>query len=168
MVSESNLILNKKQVLQKVKRIAFEIYEHNVLEKEIVLCGIYDRGYILADLLANELKKISSLKISVVRIDLEKGDPGHNDVHFDRDLKELKNKSIIIVDDVLNTGKTLIYSLRPLLNLEIKKLQIAVLVDRNHKQYPVYADFVGYSLATTIKEHIEVVFDDNRFGVYLL
>jgi pyrimidine operon attenuation protein/uracil phosphoribosyltransferase len=80
----------------------------------------------------------------------------------------LRNKVIVLLDDVLNTGRTLAYSLKPFLNVEIKKLHTAVLVDRNHKQFPIAADYIGYALSTTIQEHIEVVLEDNeRFGVYL-
>ncbi|WMJ75274.1 phosphoribosyltransferase family protein [Cytophagaceae bacterium ABcell3] len=167
MVSDANLILNKKQVLQKIKRIAFEIYEQNVNEQEVVLCGIYDRGYYFAKMLEDALQEVSDLKVKLVKVQLDKPDPEQHEVTFDCDLKSLKHKSVVIVDDVLNTGKTLIYSLRPLLNVEIKKVQIAVLVDRSHKLFPVWADYVGYSLSTTIKEHVEVVLDEENFGVYL-
>lgn len=162
-----HLILNKKQTLQKIKRIAFEIYERNLKEKEIVLAGIYDKGYQFAKLLQKELSAISPIKITLVKVNLDKLASTQSEVILDTDLKTLRKKTIILTDDVLNTGRTLCYSLEPFLSIEAKKVQVAVIIDRQHKIFPVSADYVGYSLATTLKEHIEVNFSRDGFGVYL-
>jgi pyrimidine operon attenuation protein / uracil phosphoribosyltransferase len=162
-----HLILDKKQTIQKIKRIAFEIYERNLNEKEIVIAGIYDKGYLFAEILQKELSSISKIKTTLVKITLDKLSPLQSEVTLDVDLKSLKKKTIILTDDVLNTGRTLAYSLKPFLNIEVKKIQVAVIVDREHKSFPVSPDYVGYSLSTTLKEHIEVNFDKNKFGVYL-
>lgn len=162
-----HLILDKKQTLQRIKRIAFEIYEHNYNEKELVLAGIFDKGYEFARLLQKELASISSLNLSLVKINLDKLSSVQSEVSLDTDIKTLKKKSIILTDDVLNTGRTLAYSLKPFLDIETKKLQVAVIVDRQHKLFPISPDYVGYSLATTLKEHIEVNFTKEKFGVYL-
>jgi pyrimidine operon attenuation protein/uracil phosphoribosyltransferase len=162
-----HLILDKKQTLQRIKRIAFEITERNYNEKELVIAGIFDKGYEFARLLQKELTGISSINISLVKISLDKLTPFQSEVSLDTEIKSLKKKSIIITDDVLNTGRTLAYSLKPFLEIETKKLQVAVIVDRQHKLFPISPDYVGYSLATTLKEHIEVDFSKERFGVYL-
>jgi pyrimidine operon attenuation protein/uracil phosphoribosyltransferase len=168
MTSTSTLILTQKQTLQKIKRIAYEIYENNFQEEEIILAGIYDKGYLFAKLLQQELNAISPLKITLVKVSLDKSAPLQSDIFLDCDTSLLRNKVIILLDDVLNTGRTLVYSLKPFLNVEIKKLSTAVIVDRNHKQFPISADYIGYALSTTIQEHIEVVLEDEeRFGVYL-
>jgi pyrimidine operon attenuation protein/uracil phosphoribosyltransferase len=164
---DSNLILNKKQTLQKIKRIAFEIYEQNFRLKEIVIAGIYDKGYLFAELLEKELSEISKIKVTLVKVTVDKASPLQSEIKLDIDLKQLNNKTIIITDDVLNTGRTLAYSLKPFLNIEVSKIQTAVIVDRNHKLFPISADYVGYSMATTIKETIEVNFTKSKFGVYL-
>ncbi|HEY8402630.1 MAG TPA: phosphoribosyltransferase family protein [Cytophagaceae bacterium] len=166
-MSEKNLILDQRQILQKIKRIAIEIYERNFKEEEIVLAGIYDKGYVFAQLLEKELKEVSRLKVTLVKVSLDKFTPTQTEVTIDADPSQLINKSIILTDDVLNTGRTLAYSLKPFLNMEIKKIQTAVVVDRSHNLFPIVADYVGYSLATTIKEHIEVSFEEGNFGVYL-
>lgn len=162
-----HLILDKSQTLQKIKRIAFEIYERNSKEKEIVLAGIYDKGYIFAQLLQKELVQICEIKITLIKVSLDKIAAAQSEVVLDTELKNLKKKTIILIDDVLNTGKTVAYSLKPFLNIEIKKLQVAVIVDRQHKSFPISADYVGYSLSTTLSEHIEVNFSKDKFGVYL-
>ena len=163
-----NQILNKKQVLQKVRRIAFEIYEQNFEEQEVIIAGIHDMGFTFATLLSNTLKEISPLEVKLVAITLDKFTPLQSEVKLDTSLDSLQNKVVILVDDVLNTGRTLAYSLKPFLNVSIKKLQVAVLVDRNHKTFPIAADFIGYSLSTTINEHIHVdLSNQNAFGVYL-
>jgi pyrimidine operon attenuation protein/uracil phosphoribosyltransferase len=163
----SHLILDKKQILQRIKRIAFEIYEQNFKVKEIILAGIYDKGYTFAGLLQKELSGICQIKTTLVKVTVDKNSPLQTDVKLDIDPKELKHKTIILIDDVLNTGRTLAHSLKPLLAIDTAKIQTAVIVDRRHKVFPVSADYVGYSLSTTLKEHIEVSFEKGRFGVYL-
>jgi pyrimidine operon attenuation protein / uracil phosphoribosyltransferase len=160
-------ILDKKQTLQKIKRIAFEIYEQNFKAKEIILAGIYDKGYVFAGLLQKELEIICKIKTRLVKVTVDKNSPLQSEVKLDAELKDLKNKTIILIDDVLNTGRTLAHSLKPFLTIETAKIQTAVIVDRRHKVFPVSADYVGYSLSTTLKEHIEVNFEKSKFGVYL-
>lgn len=168
MTPTPTLILDKQQTLQKIRRIAFEIYENNFQEKEIVLAGIYDKGYLFAQLLQKELSAISPLKAVLVKVTLNKFLLVQSEVELDTDIQLIQNKSIILIDDVLNTGRTLAHSLKPFLNVEIKRIQTAVIVDRQHKQFPISADYTGYGLSTTIQEHIEVVLDNpERFGVYV-
>ena len=166
-MAEQNLILDKKQTLQKIKRIAYEMYERNYQEKEVVIAGIYDKGYAFAELLKTELSSISSLKVTLVKITLNKYTKTQTEVSLDVDINSLKDKVVIVTDDVLNSGRTLIYSMQPFLDIPLKKLQTAVIVNRNNTTLPVSADYVGYSLATTLKEHIDVHLEENNFGVYL-
>jgi len=168
MTTSANLILNQKQTRQKIKRIAFEIYEHNFAEEEIILAGIYDKGYRFGQLLQAEFNAVSPVRSRLVKVSLDKFSPLQGDIELDCALEVLHNKCIVLLDDVLNTGRTLIYSLKPFLSMEIKKLQTAVLVDRGHKLFPVSTDYVGYALSTTLKEHVEVVLEEgDTFGVYL-
>lgn len=168
MSSEKTLILNKAQTLQKITRIAYEIYENNPKEKEIYLAGIYDKGYQFAEILKVELEKVAPFRVVLIRIDLDKFTPQQGDVQLDIEVNKLKNKTIILLDDVLNTGRTVAYSLKPFLNIAIKRLQTAVIVDRAHKNFPISADYVGYSLSTSLKENIEIILDDDKtFGVYI-
>ena len=162
-----SLILNKTQVLQKIKRIAYEIYEQNYKETELVLAGVEVNGYVFAERLKQELSTISPIQINLVKIKLDKTARHQTEVFLDTDIGALANKVVIIVDDVLNTGRALAFSLLPFLSIDTAKLQTAVIVDRSHQLFPISADYVGYSLATTIKEHIEVSFSEERFGVYL-
>lgn len=176
MTATPTLILDQKQVLQKIKRIAYEIYESNADEEEIILAGIYDKGYRFGQLLFEQLEAISPSCVTLLRVDLEKFSPVQSEVSLSIEdksgfgsipLEFLRNKSIVLLDDVLNTGRTLAHSLQPFLQISVKKLQVAVIVDRSHKTFPVSADFVGYALATTLQEHIEVVLEDEKLGVYL-
>ncbi|MFD0939335.1 phosphoribosyltransferase family protein [Pedobacter boryungensis] len=152
------LILNKQQIEQKINRIAFQILEDNLEEKEIVLAGIWDRGYKLALRLKSVLQEIASFKVTMLRIDLEKQ---NSKLVAKTDLQEAewKNKVIILVDDVLNSGKTLAYGLGVFLNTPHKKIRTVVLVDRSHKIFPIATDFVGLELSTILKEHVDVVMD---------
>lgn len=156
MVSEKSLILTASQVKNKIRRMAFEVYEHNFKEKIIVIAGIEEQGYVLAKLLTKEIEAISPLEVKLVKIKLDKIAPQQSDVSLDCDIKELKKKCIIMVDDVLNTGRTFAYALKPFLSIEVKKIETAVLVNRSHTLFPIYPQYTGYELATTIKDHVHV------------
>lgn len=156
MTAEKSLILDASQVKQKIRRMAYEIYEHNFKEKTIIIAGIEGQGYVLAKLLAKEVESISPVKTTLVKVSLDKSAPQQTDVVLDKEIKELKKKCIILVDDVLNTGRTFAYGLKPFLNIEVKKIEIAVLVNRSHTLFPVYPQYTGYELSTTIRDHVEV------------
>jgi pyrimidine operon attenuation protein/uracil phosphoribosyltransferase len=161
------LILNSKQIGQKINRIAYEIYENNYDEKEIVIAGIAKNGFVFAGRIADVLQKISSIKVQLIEIKLDKENPFTSDVKLKLSDKELKNKVIILVDDVLNSGKTLIFGAKLFLNAPVKRLTTAVLVDRGHNRYPIKADVVGLSLSTTLQEHITVELKKGKETVYL-
>lgn len=167
-ISKDNQILSKEDTLQKIKRIAFEIYENNYSAKEIILAGIVDNGVVFAEMLRKELLSISKLKVEMVEVSLDKRKPTQSEISLNVEDSFLVNKIIILVDDVQNTGRTFAYSLKPFLGIRIKKLQTAVLVNRDHKDFPMATDYVGYSLSTTLKEHITVeLHDKESLGVYL-
>lgn len=158
MAGSQLLILDKKQIQQKINRIAYQILEDNITEKEIVLAGIWDRGYKLALRLKKVLAKISDLKIVMLKIELERKS-SRLIANTDLDESHWKNKVVILVDDVLNSGKTLAYGLGVFLNTPHKKIRTVVLVDRSHKIFPIATDFVGLQMSTVLKEHVDVVMD---------
>lgn len=147
-------ILNTRQIQQKLNRLAYEIYEHTADEKEVILAGIEGNGYTVARKLTTLLKKIPGPEVVLGKIIVDKKNPLASEPRTDLQEKDYRNKVVIVVDDVLNSGKTLIYGVQPFLNQPVKKLHTAVLVDRSHTRYPVKADFVGMSLSTTMQEHI--------------
>lgn len=149
-------ILDAGQIEKKITRIAYEIYEEHAHEKEVVLAGVVDGGYAIAQMLSKALKKISPLKITLLKINIDKKKPiGDNGVTIDKK-ENLSGKAIVIVDDVLNTGKVLSYGMKIFLQWPVKSIRIAVLVDRNHANFPIKADYVGISIATTLQDHITV------------
>ena len=167
MTQNKTQLLNKQQTQQKIKRIAFEIIENNFNEKDIIIVGVEGMGYTFAQLLVVELKQIATTNFSLIKICLDKNAPLQSEIKLDQNIN-LKNKVVILVDDVLNTGRTLVYSLKPFLNTKIKKIQTAVIVDRDYKSFPVSADYIGYSLSTSLKDHVSVILDHNKdFGVYV-
>ncbi|MEX0812232.1 MAG: phosphoribosyltransferase family protein [Chitinophagales bacterium] len=167
MSKQQSLIIDKKNVQQKITRIAYQILEDNYKENEIVLIGIRNKGYLVAEKLKKTLEKIRTTKVQLFEIKLDKKQPNKNEIEFDFDPTEIKNKSIVLVDDVANTGKTIFYALSTLMDHNFKKIQIAVLIDREHKSFPIRADYVGMSLSTTLKEHVEVMIDKDETAVYL-
>jgi pyrimidine operon attenuation protein/uracil phosphoribosyltransferase len=167
MPAESDMILNKAQIIQKITRIAYEIYENNILEKELVIAGIADGGYRLAEMLMQELKKITPFKLMLVRITLDKQGPLDIPVTMDCDIEKVRNKVIILVDDVLHTGKTIIQGMKPFLAVDVKKIQTVALINRSYTQFPVTSNYTGYELSTTLNDHIQVQLEKNDFGVYL-
>ena len=161
-------VLNHKQVGQKITRMAFEIYERNLhASGGMVVARITGMGTILAHLLATELRRISPLQVEEVEVLLDKQAVTATDVQLSSPIA-LKGKTIILVDDVLNTGKTLVYALKPFLEHEVEKIEIAVLVNRSHGLFPVKPDYTGFELATTFTEHIRVDFSGNNYSVHLL
>lgn len=153
---DKTLVLDSEQVKQKIKRMAFEIYENNFKESSIILAGIDGQGYLFAQFLSKELGKISPLIPQVVKVSLDKFSPLQSEVELDCDLKELKKKCIVLIDDVLNTGRTLAYGLKPFLTIEVKKIEVAVLVNRSHTLFPILPNYTGFELSTTLKDHVEV------------
>ena len=162
-------ILNHQQIQHKIKRLAIEILEHNLDSKKIIFLGINNNGYGFAKMLLKAMPKEQQSVIELARIRLNPAAPLESGVIIEEiDSKDLKASNLIIVDDVANTGRTLFYALKPLLNVLPKKVQIAVLVDRKHKSYPIVADYVGLSLATTLKDNIEVdILNAKNKAVYL-
>ena len=161
-------VLNHKQVGQKITRMAFEIYERNLHASGVmVVAGISGMGTVLAHLLATELRKISPLQVEEVEVILDKQAVTATEIQLSSPIA-LDGKTIILVDDVLNTGKTLVYALKPFLEHEVEKIEIAVLVNRSHGLFPVKPDYTGFELATTFNEHIRVDFSGNNYSVHLL
>jgi len=162
-------ILDHTQISRKLNRMAYEVYEKNYSEKEILLVGIDGNGYKVAQRLQEILAKISNIKIKLSKIKLDKNEPWTSEPKLDFSEKDYINKSVIIVDDVLNSGKTVMYAIKPFLDSSVKRLNVLVLVDRSHSRYPVKADFVGMSLSTTMQEHIEADFSKKgNEAVYLI
>jgi pyrimidine operon attenuation protein / uracil phosphoribosyltransferase len=149
-------ILDAVQIEKKIIRIAYEIYEEHASEKEVVLAGTVSGGYELAQKLELILNKISPLKISLIKVIVNKSAlTDENAVQLDKRIN-LSGKTVILVDDVLNTGKMLSYCMKTILQFPVKSLKIAVLVDRNHTLFPIKSDYTGLSVATTLQEHIKV------------
>jgi pyrimidine operon attenuation protein / uracil phosphoribosyltransferase len=166
---EQNRILDREQIQQKIKRIAFEIYENNFEASELLLAGIHENGYQVAQLLARELQSISPIAIQLAGISLHKYHPLDHPILVEPADLHLQDRVIILVDDVLNTGKTLAYALQSFLKTEVKKIETATLINRHHTRYPITATYTGLSLSTTLQEHIRVILTDNdQFGAYLV
>lgn len=164
MTEKKTLIINHRQIKQKARRIAFQILEDNFEEKDIVLVGIADRGYIFSQRILEHLQDIAPDKtISLVKAHIGKT-KRKLDGKIDQDHTIAENKVVIVVDDVLNSGKTLAYALGLFINTPLKKMRTAVLVDRCHHTFPIRSDFYGIKLSTTLKEHVQVCFTEEGFS----
>jgi len=159
-------ILDKEQIQEKIKRISYEIYEENFDDKSILICGIEKNGSVIAKRIIKELESICDMNIEFISINLNKKKP-LNTVEIKSSKNNIKNKSIILIDDVSNTGKTLIYVIKELIKFEPKKINTAVLVNRDHTLFPIKINFIGLSLSTSIKSHIEVNLGNKDIGAYL-
>jgi pyrimidine operon attenuation protein/uracil phosphoribosyltransferase len=159
-------ILNNEEVQHKIIRIAYEIYESNINEKEVILAGIQKNGFILAQKLKDALTNISPIQVTLCAITMDKRKP-REVVQTSIPAEEYKNKSLVLVDDVLNSGTTLIYAAKLFLEVPLKRFKTAVLVNRNHKKYPIKADFKGISLSTSLQEHVSVEFNGKNAIAYL-
>ncbi|SFS33208.1 phosphoribosyltransferase family protein [Lutibacter maritimus] len=158
---DSSIILTNEQIQNKTRRIAYQIYETNSNEKEIIIAGINGNGYVFAQNIVKILKEISTIKIVLCEVKIDKKNPLKK-VETDIPSNDYKNKSLVLVDDVLSSGTTLMYGIKHFLEVPLKKFKTAVLINRNHKKYPVKADFKGISLSTSMQEHVAVVFEKNK------
>ena len=167
MASNPTLLLNHLQIQQRIERLAYQIYEDNFDQEELIIAGIINRGFVFAEKLCSALKNICPLPTRLIKLEVDKENPTQVNMTPALSQEELRNKVVIVVDDVLNSGKTLMYSLRPFLYADMRKIRTVLLVDRDHKRYPVEADFVGITLSTTLQEHIRVDFTAGKEAVYL-
>lgn len=148
-----NYILDEGTVARKLQRIAYEIIENNLDEQQIILAGVRENGSTIARNIHGMLQSISKISIELIDISLDKKSPGEITLSKTMDFT---NKVIIVIDDVANSGKTMLYAIKPFLAFLPKKIQTLALVERTHKAYPIATDYVGLSVATTLQEHIFV------------
>jgi pyrimidine operon attenuation protein/uracil phosphoribosyltransferase len=148
-----NYILDQATASRKLQRMAYEIVENNLEEKELLLIGIRDKGSIIAENIQQLLQEISPIKTELIHLSLDKRSP--RDIKLSHET-DFNNRVIIIIDDVANSGKTMLYAIKPFLSYHPKKIQTLVMVERTHKAFPVNSDYVGISVATTLQEHIYV------------
>ena len=168
MTDKHLLILNSNQIDQKITRIAYQILEDNFEEEEIMVAGILPSGEKVAARIKTILDEIAPFKSTLIGITLDKQSSSLQST-LDFDLQDCRNKVVILVDDVLNSGKTLAYGFGVFMDVPLKKLRTAVLIDRNHKRFPMTTDFAGMALSTVLKEHVDVILDEDgeEDGVYL-
>lgn len=159
MKTEPTLILTKDDIKIKTKRISLQILETCLEDKTIVIAGIEENGAVFAKLITDEIKKLSQQNIILANVKIDKKNPLQS-VKVSVDSSVYKNKSVILVDDVLNTGSTLMFAAKHFLDVPLQQFKTAVLVDRNHKNYPIKADFKGISLSTSLNERVEVDFKE--------
>lgn len=162
-----NKILSHEQIQHKVKRIAYQIYEANVDESEIIIAGIEGGGLNFAKKIEKILKDITKANITICKVSMDKTNPLLTSIKTSISKEDYTNKSVVLIDDVLNSGTTLIYGVHHFLQVPLKQLKTAVLVNRNHKKYPVKADYKGISLSTSIQERVIVEFKSKNDAVYL-
>ena len=160
-------ILDYQSIKKKIRRISLQILESNIDQDEIIIAGIDVNGFIIAKKISQEISKISEINIKLCKVKIDKKNP-LNDISTSLNFEDYQNKSIVVIDDVLNSGATLMYSVKYFLNTKIKSLKTAVLVDRNHKKYPIKADYKGLSLSTSIQSKVEVVIDEKKIEAFLV
>ncbi|MEH6406713.1 MAG: phosphoribosyltransferase family protein [Leeuwenhoekiella sp.] len=159
-------ILTHEDIKNKIRRIAYQIYESNVDEKEVILAGISKNGFVLAQRLKTILEQISEIECTLCEVTMNKDNP-LGTVKTSLEAADYTNKSIVLIDDVLNSGTSLIYGVKYFLEVPLKQFKTAVLVNRNHKKYPVKADFKGISLSTSLNERVKVRFKDGKDSAIL-
>ncbi|MEN9348163.1 MAG: phosphoribosyltransferase family protein [Flavobacteriales bacterium] len=167
MATERTLLLNDQQISRKITRIAHQIYEDHYQAKELVVVGVTGKGQLIAERIAALIKEISTLKVQVFELTLQKDSPLSSPIVFSGTPKDTKGKVVILVDDVLNSGRTLIYGAKYLLDAEPQSLSIATLVDRFHRRFPIRADYVGLTLSTNLKQHVSVEVAKGKLSAFL-
>lgn len=156
------IILDEISIDRKIKRLSYEIYERNLNNKKLLLVGIKKNGFLLAKLIKKELRKICKLKIDVTQVLVDKQKPFAECVIYNESIKTHKNTSLIVIDDVCSSGKTMMYVISSLISKFSNKISTLVLVDRKHHSFPIKADYVGIEVSTTLRQFIEVELEDKK------
>lgn len=154
-MSNKTEILSHHKIQQILNRISFQILEEHANESEIVFIGIAGQGTILAKRLMELVEKHGNVKVSYFEMAFDKNQP-LNGFNFAAEKSDIDGKSVLLIDDVLNSGKVLMYAAKYALDYTPKSIHTATLVNRLHRKFPIRADYVGLTLATTLKEHITV------------
>lgn len=160
-------ILDEEQIRHRINRMAYQVYEAHFHESELVLAGIPNQGYALAEMMKNKLLEVTGKDITLRKMTYDKQNPVKQEAKIEGDLQALEDKVVILVDDVINSGKTLFFACKPFQEVLLKQLKILVLVNRDHLEFPVQPDYSGLSLATTLQEHIRVVLTESEQAAYL-
>ncbi len=160
-------ILDADQIQKKIDRLTYQIYENVVNEKSVILAGIEGTGYTFSEKIYQCLNNISDQEIKLIRISMDKENPLSNPIDLGIDPKELEGATVILMDDVVNSGKTMIHAAAEILKHQVKLMKTAVLVDRRHRRYPIKSDFVGLEVSTTLQNHIAVEFNGEEAKAYL-
>jgi pyrimidine operon attenuation protein / uracil phosphoribosyltransferase len=160
-MSEKNYILSKETSDKKIRRMALEVAERNYNEQELVLIGIKENGIVIARKIAAHLAEVFSGSIRLLELSLDKRHPSA--VHISEAM-DFNGKNILLIDDVANSGRTMLYAIRPLLEFHPQKIQTLALVERTHKTFPVEVDYTGLSVSTTPDQHIYVEVEGDEVG----
>lgn len=166
-LSMKQVILNHTQIEQKINRLAFQIIENTFELDTIYIAGITGNGIILAEKLKTIIEKNTSQKIVLFEVILDKDKPLSQSIEMTIDAKELEGKTVILIDDVLNSGKTMQYGLMKVLEQPVHKIYTVVLVDRKHRRFPIKANFFGLRLTTTLHNHVEVSLEEGNYSAQL-
>ena len=165
-MSEKTIILDARKIVRKIERIAYQIYEEHFGEEQLILVGVAPKGSEMARRLGEALNRISDINTSVLTLKIDKDSPYSHPIELEN-AASVEGKTIILVDDVLNSGRTLMHAAAHILEFPVKSLHTAVLVDRKHRLFPIRADFVGLTLSTTLQEHISVDLSPEKEAAYL-
>ena len=159
-MDDKNYVLTKEVALEKIHRMALQIAE-DISEEEtpLVLIGIRRSGMVIAEQISDFLQPYIKADIHLLSVDIDRHSPTQVTISGKIDFND---KNLILIDDVSNSGRTLLYALKPLLAYQPKRVQMLVLVERMHKQFPIKPDYVGLSLATTVEDYIQVVIENNE------
>lgn len=163
MKNNSRLVLmNRERIKRSLNRIAHQIREDNPQDKELVLFGINERGYVVAKMLQEVLAMLTDSEVSCNQLLLE----NKQDINWGSSPEEAY---VLLVDDVIFSGKTMFRALKHLSDQELPgEVHAVVLVDRGHRKFPISAKYVGMDLPTKLDEHVSVEIQENHPSQVLL
>jgi pyrimidine operon attenuation protein/uracil phosphoribosyltransferase len=159
-MDSNSIVLDQQQIKQKIERLAFEIIENTFETKKVYVAGIAGNGFLFAERLIEQLSQQSDQEFLLFKVEISKDAPLSEDIVFSIDRSVLEGATVVLVDDVINSGRTMIYAVRELLENKLSHLKVVTLVNRTHRRFPVQADFVGVNLSTTIQDNIIVELGD--------
>jgi len=164
---DNTLILNTHDVLRKIRRIAFEMKERYYTQKNLTIISVAGQGTKVAQAIIEELKNTWNVEITSLTATVNKRNPERQNLNIQGDVTKVSGSSCIVIDDVINSGRTLMYVCSKIMELQPQEMSTAVIIDRFHRTYPIKADFVGLTLSTNLKENVSLKNENGSFSVWL-
>lgn len=156
-----SIVLNHTQIDNKIIRLAHQVLENHFENESLAIVGLNERGKVLAEKISAILADIYDGHIEQLHLTAKRNEIKEIEITVEtiEPFEALKNQTVILVDDVVDSGQTLMFAASFLLQFHPMHLQTLALIDRNHRKFPIQVNYIGHKVATTLHEHVKLDFE---------